>query len=201
MYFQCPGRYMVGTLSMSLQCICSVPAWYTTLCPQCPLSTSHHLAHLSPGSRPSPRNSGNPLENQPTRPPLVRDLIHMSAAVTEGEQHIISKSTWPSSSQVPTARVLRVVFRNLTGSLVILLLIFRSPPRPVPQSHLGTPDPNGLIPTLSSHYFSRSFFDRFLNLVTHTLVHLSRFSLVILVIHLAFTLSTCYSTNDSHELL
>ena len=35
MYFQCPGRYMVGTLSMSLQCICSVPAWYTTLCPQC----------------------------------------------------------------------------------------------------------------------------------------------------------------------
>ena len=35
MYFQCPGQYMVGTLSMSLQCICSVPAWYTTLCPQC----------------------------------------------------------------------------------------------------------------------------------------------------------------------
>ena len=25
---------MVGTLSMSLQCICSVPARYTTLCPQ-----------------------------------------------------------------------------------------------------------------------------------------------------------------------
>ena len=24
----------VGTLSMSLQCICSVPAWYTTPCPQ-----------------------------------------------------------------------------------------------------------------------------------------------------------------------
>ena len=35
MYFQCPGRYIVGTLSTSLQCICSVPAWYTTLCPQC----------------------------------------------------------------------------------------------------------------------------------------------------------------------
>ena len=35
MYFQCPGQYMVGTLSMSLQCICSVLAWYTTLCPQC----------------------------------------------------------------------------------------------------------------------------------------------------------------------
>ena len=34
MYFQCPGQYMVGTLSMSLQCISSVPAWYTTLCPQ-----------------------------------------------------------------------------------------------------------------------------------------------------------------------
>ena len=53
--------------------------------------TSHHLAHSSPGSRPSPRNSGNPLENRPTRPPLVRDLIHMSVAVTEGEQHIFSK--------------------------------------------------------------------------------------------------------------
>ena len=37
MYFQCPGRYIVGTLSTSLQCICSVPAWYTTLCPQCKL--------------------------------------------------------------------------------------------------------------------------------------------------------------------
>jgi len=35
MYFQCPGWYIVGTLSMSLQCICSVPAQYTTPCPQC----------------------------------------------------------------------------------------------------------------------------------------------------------------------
>jgi len=35
MYFQCPGWYMVGTLSMSLQCICSIPAQYTTPCPQC----------------------------------------------------------------------------------------------------------------------------------------------------------------------
>jgi len=34
MYFQCPGWYIVGTLSMSLQCICSVPAQYTTPCPQ-----------------------------------------------------------------------------------------------------------------------------------------------------------------------
>jgi len=35
MYSQCPGWYIVVTLSMSLQYICSVPAWYTTLCPQC----------------------------------------------------------------------------------------------------------------------------------------------------------------------
>ena len=34
MYPQFPGRYIVVTSSMSLQCICSVPAWYTTLCPQ-----------------------------------------------------------------------------------------------------------------------------------------------------------------------
>ena len=31
------GRYMVGTLSISLQCTCSVPVWYTTPCPQCVL--------------------------------------------------------------------------------------------------------------------------------------------------------------------
>ena len=54
---------------------------------------------------------------------------------------------------------------------------------------------------MSSHYFSRSFFVRFLNLVTHTLVYSFRLSLVIPVFHLAFMLSTCYSTNDSHELL
>ena len=30
-----PGRYMVGTLSISLQCTCSVPVQYTTPCPQC----------------------------------------------------------------------------------------------------------------------------------------------------------------------
>ena len=29
------GRYMVGTLSISLQCTCSVPVRYTTPCPQC----------------------------------------------------------------------------------------------------------------------------------------------------------------------
>ena len=50
---------------------------------------------------------------------------------------------------------------------------------------------------MSSRYFSHSFFDRFLNLAPHTLVHLLHFSLVILVFHLAFLLST----NDSHELL
>ena len=49
--------------------------------------------------------------------------------------------------------------------------------------------------------FHAHFFYRFLNLVTNTLVHLFHFSLVILVFHLAFTLSTCYSTNDFHELL
>ena len=55
MYWQCPGlghcreiglenseytcsvlgRYMVGTLSISLQCTCSVLVQYTTPCPQC----------------------------------------------------------------------------------------------------------------------------------------------------------------------
>ena len=39
---------------------------------------------------------------------------------------------------------------------------------------------------LSSRYFSRSFFARFLNLVTHTLVHYLHFSPVILVFQLAF---------------
>ena len=29
-----PGRYLIGTLSISLQCTCSVPVWYTTPCPQ-----------------------------------------------------------------------------------------------------------------------------------------------------------------------
>ena len=50
-------------------------------------------------------------------------------------------------------------------------------------------------------FFTLIFFYRFHNLVTLTLVHLFHFSLVILVFHLAFTLSTCYSTNDSYELL
>ena len=55
--------------------------------------------------------------------------------------------------------------------------------------------------SLSSRYFSRSFFARFHNLVTHTLVHFSHFHPAILVFHLVFMLSTCCSTNDSHELL
>ena len=29
------GGYMLGTLSISLQCTCNVPAWYTGPCPQC----------------------------------------------------------------------------------------------------------------------------------------------------------------------
>ena len=41
---------------------------------------------------------------------------------------------------------------------------------------------------LSSRYFSRSFFNRFLNLVTHTLVHIFHFTSVIFAFHLAFTL-------------
>ena len=63
---------------------------------------------------------------------------------------------------------------------------------------LGT---SGTMCWMSSRYFSHSFFARFLNLVTYTLVHLFHYSLVIPAFHLAFTLSTCYSTNDSHELL
>ena len=55
--------------------------------------------------------------------------------------------------------------------------------------------------SMSSRYFSRSFFARFLNLVTHTLVQFSHSPLINFVFHLVFTLSTCYSTNDSHELL
>ena len=66
---------------------------------------------------------------------------------------------------------------------------------------LHSPTIRGCKATLSSRYFSRSFFARFHNLVTHTLVHLFHSSLVIPVFHLAFTLSTCYSTHDSHELL
>ena len=54
---------------------------------------------------------------------------------------------------------------------------------------------------VSSRYFSRSFFDRLLNLVTHTLVHFFHVTPVILVFHLVFMISTCYSTNDFHELL
>ena len=54
---------------------------------------------------------------------------------------------------------------------------------------------------LSSRYFSLSFFADLLNLVTHTLVPLFHFYLVILVFHLAFMLSTCYLINDFHELL
>ena len=46
------------------------------------------------------------------------------------------------------------------------------------------------IREVSSHYFSRSFFDHFLNLVTHTFVHFFHISLVIPVFHHAFTLST-----------
>ena len=57
------------------------------------------------------------------------------------------------------------------------------------------------MPYLSSRYFSRSFFARFLNLVTHTLVHLFHFTPAIFAFHLVFVLSTGYSTNDSHELL
>ena len=53
---------------------------------------------------------------------------------------------------------------------------------------------------VSSRYFSRSFFDRFHNLVTHTLVQHLHFSLVILFSTLLSLLSTCYLTNDSHEL-
>ena len=30
-----PGRYMLGTLSISLQCTCNIPAQDTTPCPQC----------------------------------------------------------------------------------------------------------------------------------------------------------------------
>ena len=36
------GRYMVGTLSISLQCTCSVLVWYTTPRPQCKARTIHH---------------------------------------------------------------------------------------------------------------------------------------------------------------
>ena len=32
------GGYGVGYLSISLQCTCNVPAWDTTLCPQCQLA-------------------------------------------------------------------------------------------------------------------------------------------------------------------
>ena len=49
--------------------------------------------------------------------------------------------------------------------------------------------------------FRRSFFARLLNLVTHTPIHFFHFSSATLVFHLAFMLSTCYSTNDSHESL
>ena len=49
--------------------------------------------------------------------------------------------------------------------------------------------------------FHAHFSPVFLNLVTHTLAHLFHSSLAILVFHPAFTLSTCYSTNDSYELL
>ena len=54
---------------------------------------------------------------------------------------------------------------------------------------------------LSSRYFSRSFFTCFLNLVTFTLVHFSRVSLIIIAFHLVFVLSLCYSTHDSYEFL
>ena len=55
--------------------------------------------------------------------------------------------------------------------------------------------------SLSSRYFSRPFFARFLNLITHTLVHFLRFTHAIQVFYLAFMLSTCISTYDSHEFL
>ena len=48
--------------------------------------------------------------------------------------------------------------------------------------------------------FLRSFFACFLNLVTHPLAHLFRFTPAIFGFHLVFMISTCYSTNDSHEL-
>ena len=50
------------------------------------------------------------------------------------------------------------------------------------------PTPVPLLLSVSSRYFSRSFFARFLNLVTHTLVHFLYFSTVILV----FTMLSCY---------
>ena len=60
---------------------------------------------------------------------------------------------------------------------------------------------NKFIYWLSSRYFSRSFYACFLNLFAFTLVHLSYFSLVIIVFYLAFVLSICYLTHDSYELL
>ena len=47
--------------------------------------------------------------------------------------------------------------------------------------------------------FHTHFFNHFLNLVTHTLVHLFHFTPAIFAFHLAFMLSTCITTNDSHE--
>ena len=71
----------------------------------------------------------------------------------------------------------------------------------IPPMASATTDPKTWGYKVSSRYFSRSFFARFLNLVTHTLVHLFHFTPAIFAFHLVFMLSTCYSTNDSHKLL
>ena len=53
--FGFPAGYLAGTLSMSLQCICSVPGGYTTPCPQCqelePRGSSGSSGHAPSSSR------------------------------------------------------------------------------------------------------------------------------------------------------
>ena len=45
---------------MSLQCISSVPAWYTTLCPQCPSSSPSSSSSSPPSSSGPPKNQNKP---------------------------------------------------------------------------------------------------------------------------------------------